>query len=208
MSQARLYHTKKSRKVWTCSSCHEEIPVGSPVISFAVGFRGWEQKRCSKPGCYPTPSQRESSLVAGVYSAQESAEPNIESAGCLDDLYSIRDEVADACDEVADEYEGNEMYDINYDLQERAEAVRSAGDELRNWEPDEDEPQEDEDQFQDEKCEECDGTGTTENDEASCTHCDGTGYIGEREDYDDEHDTWLEAAKESLREAISSMELP
>ena len=141
MSQARLYFTKKSRKVWNCSSCHEEIPVGSPVISFAVGFRGWEQKRCSKPGCYPTPSQRESSLVATVYAAQENAD--IASAGCLDDLYAIRDEIADACDEVADEYESNEMYDINYDLQERAEAIRSAGDELRNWEPENDEPEED-----------------------------------------------------------------
>lgn len=141
MSLARLYTTQKSRKVWTCSKCRTELPVGSKVISFAVGFRGREQRRCGdKPGCYPKPSERESSLVASIYAAQE--ELDLSACESTVDLESALEDVAGACDEVADEYESNEMYDVNADLQERAEAVRNAGDELRNWSPDEEEPQE------------------------------------------------------------------
>lgn len=133
MSLARLYHTKKSRKVWHCSKCGREIPVGSPVIGFAVGFRGFEMKRCGdNPKCYPRPSERESSAVATVYAALEGID--LEGCNTLEELREAVEEVASACHEVADEYEANEMYEINYDLQERADMIRSAGEELESWE--------------------------------------------------------------------------
>lgn len=208
MSLARIYHTKKSRKVWTCSKCQRQIPVGSPVLSFAVGFRGWEQRRCGdNPACYPAPSERESSLVSAVYAAQEGVD--LDSCQSLEDIENVLEEVASACDEVADEYEGNEMYDVNYDLQERAETVRSAGEELRSWTFDgEDEPEETDERFQDEKCEACDGHGTTENDEANCDECGGTGYLGDREVFEDVHDEWLNEVRSAAQEAIDNMELP
>ena len=132
MSLARVYTTKKVRKDWTCGKCGAPIRKGiEGRISFAVGFRGFEQTRCLKPECYPLPSERESSAVASVYAAQEAAD--FSTAASLEDLEQMVQDVADACEEVASGDENNEMYEINEDLQERAETVRSAGEELANW---------------------------------------------------------------------------
>lgn len=182
MSIARVHTTKKSRKVWTCGSCRTELPIGSPVISFSVGFRGSEQRRCLKPECYPTRSQLESSAVSTVYAAIE--ENNVDSATTYEELIAIRDAIVEACEEVASEYESNEMYDINYDLQERAETIRSAGDDLSTWEPDSEEPDIAEE-----------GEGDDEDGEP----------VGESAE---SHDDWLEEARESLRDAIENIDLP
>lgn len=177
MSVARIYPTTKSRKVWTCGSCGTVLPIGSPVLSFAVGFRGYDQKRCTKPECYPSLSQRESSAVATVYAAQE----NFDLGSCtsLDDLVNAVQDVADACDEVADEYESNEMIEVNQDLQERADTVRSAGEELEGWDADLDEEPTEDDEDED-----------------------------EGEDFDTRHEAWLDEARAVAQEAIDSMELP
>lgn len=209
MSLARIYTTKGPvRKAGLkCGKCGAEIRKGvDRRLTFAVGFRGWEQTRCLKPECYPTMAERESSNVSTVYSAIEGTD--IDTLESLEDLESYRDEIVAACEEVADEYESNEMYEINYDLQERADQVRSAGEELEGWSPDNDEPQE-EDFSTDEECPDCNGHGTTENDEADCETCEGTGYLGEQEEsFEDAHAAWLEETRDSLREAIDSMELP
>jgi hypothetical protein len=179
MSLARIYTTKKSRKIWTCSSCGTTIPVGSPVISFTVGFRGIEQRRCAdKPGCYPKPSERESSLVSSIYAAQEDLD--LSSLDSVEDVQSALEDVANVCDEVASEYESNEMYDINPDLQERAEMIRSAEDELRNWEPDSDEPETTEGEM-------------SEDDLAA---------------FAQEHEDWLDEIRASAQEVVDSIELP
>ena len=144
MSLARVYTTKKVRKDWTCDKCGAPIRKGvDGRVSFTVGFRGFERTRCTKPECYPTPSERESSAVASVYAAQEAAD--FSTAASLEDLEQMVQDVADACEEVASEYESNEMYEINADLQERAETVRQAGEDLRSSWADglEDEPTED-----------------------------------------------------------------
>ena len=181
MSQARIYHTKVVRKDWTCGSCGAAIRKGiDGRISFAVGFRGREQTRCLKPECRPSRSTLESSAVAAVYDAMDSVD--FSSCDSAEDFENAIEEIASACDEVADEYESNEMYEINYDLQERAETVRSAGDELRGWTPEGDEPEQDD--FLDE-----DGEDDVEAWEAA-------------------REQWLDEVRTSAQDAVDSMELP
>lgn len=176
MSLAKIYHVGRVRKEWTCGKCKDVIPVGSPAVKFAVGFRGRTQVRCTKTECFPKPSERESSLVSGAYAAQEDVD--FDSVTTLDDLYSIRDEVASAVREVAGEYENSEMFEKNYDLQERADILNSAADDLEGWEPEVDEP--DEDSWDDE----------------------------EYDNFEDAHAAWLDETRESLESAINDMELP
>lgn len=156
MSLARIYTTKGPvrKDGLTCGKCRQPIVKGQDRRrTFAVGFRGYEQTRCMKPECTPTRSERESSAVATVYDAIDGID--FSALGSREDLEAARDEVVAACEEVADEYESNEMYEVNYDLQERADMIRSAGDELANWEPEDDEPEDmDEDAVSDNETEE------------------------------------------------------
>lgn len=139
MSLAKIYNVKKVRKQWTCGKCKDTINVGEPAVKFAVGFRGRTQVRCSKRECFPKPSERESSLVAGAYAAQEDVD--VESATSLEDLENIRNDVTEAVREVAGEYEQSEMFEQNYDLQERADILNSSADDLEGWEPGDEEPE-------------------------------------------------------------------
>lgn len=178
MSLARIYTTAKVRKDWTCGKCGTAIKKGvDGRISFAVGFRGFERTRCLKPECFPTRSERESSAVGTVYDVIDSAD--LSSIDNEADFESVRDEIVAACEEVADEYESNEMYEINYDLQERAEQIRSAGQELESWAPENDEPNED------------DWDEETEG-----------------QSFEDAHDVWADETRDSLQSAIDDMELP
>lgn len=180
MSLAKINRIGKVRKATECEKCGDAINVGDPAVKFAVGFRGRTRVRCSKSACFPKPSERESSLVSSVYAAQE--EVDVESAGNLEDLETIRDDVATATREVAGEYEDSEMFEKNYDLQERADTLNSAADELEAWEPAEEEPSADEEAWT----------------------VDGTEY----DNFDEAHAAWLEAARQSLAAAIDEMELP
>jgi len=139
MSLAKIYTTKKSRKEWTCGKCGDKIPVGSKVISFTVGFRGKEQKRCEKISCFPLRSELESSLVSGAYAALEGVD--LEGLDSLEEVQQALEEAAQGVDDVASEYEQNEMYDVNEDLQERVSILEAAAEELRNFEPDQSEPE-------------------------------------------------------------------
>jgi len=181
MSLAKINRVGKVRKATKCEKCGDEIKVGDPAVKYAVGFRGRTQVRCSKSACFPKPSERESSLVSSAYAAQEDAD--VESADNLEDLEQIRDDVANATREVASEYENSEMFEKNYDLQERADTLNGAADELENWEPAEDSP---------------------DDDTEGPWQIDGTEYA----DYDEAHAAWLEAARNSLQGAIDEMELP
>jgi len=144
MSLAKVNQIGRVRKPGKCEKCGLEIKVGDPAVRFAVGFRGFTRTRCTKPECFPKPSERESSLVADLYAAQE--EVDLSTAGSLEELEQARDDIANAAREVASQYEDSEMFDKNEDLQERAEMLNSAADELENWEPEGEEPEpEDED---------------------------------------------------------------
>jgi len=181
MSLAKINRIGKVRKATTCEKCGDPIGVGSPAVKFAVGFRARTRVRCTKSECFPKPSERESSMVSSVYAAQEDAD--VSTADSLNDLEQIRDDIATATREVAEEYENSEMFERNYDLQERAETLNGAADELENWEPAEDSPDDD---------------------------TEGPWKIGGTEyaDYEEAHTAWLEAARESLDSAINEMELP
>jgi hypothetical protein len=180
MSLAKVNQIKRVRKPGKCGKCGLEIRVGDPAVRFAVGFRGFTQTRCTKTECFPKPSERESSLVSSVYAAQEGVD--LDGVGNLEDLEQIRDEVAEATREVAGEYEDSEMFDKNYDLQERADLLNCAADDLEGWEPGEDEPTEDDGEW----------------------NIDGTDY----DNFEEAHAAWLDAARESLQAAIDGMELP
>lgn len=178
MSLARIYTTAKVRKDWTCEKCGAAIRKGiDGRISFAVGFRGYEHTRCTKAECRPTRSELESSAVGTVYAAQDDID--FSSLDSLDALTEARDSVVEAAREVASEYESNEMYEINYDLQERAETLNSAADELENWEPETDEPDEDDNET-----------------------------WGDHDSYEEAFEAWVDEARESLEGAVNDMELP
>lgn len=180
LSLAKINRIGKVRKPGTCEKCGDEIKVGDSAVKFAVGFRGRTRVRCTKSACFPKPSERESSLVSSVYAAQE--EVDLSTTDSLDDLHQTRDDVATATREVAGEYEDSEMFEKNYDLQERADMLNSAADELEEWEPAGEEPNADE------------GEWTV----------DGTDY----DNYEEARTAWLEAARTSLQDAIDQMELP
>lgn len=202
MSQARIYTTKGPvrKDGLKCGKCGDPIRKGiDRRITFAVGFRGYEQTRCLKPECYPTRSERESSAVASVYDAIDSIDvSNIDTA---EDFTSARDEIVSAIEEVVSEYEYNEMIEVNYDLQERRDMLQSAADELSSWEPEGDEPEEEVD------CDECGGSGQVTNDEGEdedCDECGGTGTVENPESHED----WVDATREAFQEAIDGLELP
>lgn len=133
-----------------CGRCGDPLPKGSSYLTFAVGFRGYDQFRCMKSACYPKPSERESSLVASILSAQEGATENIggiEWQGSAEEIISSlegeRDSVVEAIDEVRQQYEDADEamgghQGANY---ERAETLQSSMDELSNWTADSDEPE-------------------------------------------------------------------
>lgn len=181
MSLAKINHIKHVRKPGHCEKCGKEIKVGDPAIRFAVGFRGYTRTRCDQIACFPKPSERESSLVSSAYAAQEDA--NVDDAFTLEELEEIRTTVADAIREVASEYEENPMFDSNYDLQERVDVLNAAADIVDEWEPADDQPEEDE---------------------------DGPWTIGicDYNTFDEAHDAWLQAARESLQSTIDEVELP
>lgn len=129
MSVARVY-IQKARKAWSCNKCGKTIAVGEERRTWAVGFRGRKQNRCMDCPA-PLTSELESSAVADVYAAIEGVD--FDSATCKDDLNEMISDITGAIDEVASDYESNEMFEKNYDLQERAEVLQSASSELFGW---------------------------------------------------------------------------
>lgn len=178
MSVARITTVKKSRKEWKCGKCGDEIKKGEPVLHFAVGFRGLEQHRCAMPGCFPKPSERESSAVASVLAAQE--EFDVSNASSLEELEEAVSAVSEAATEVAEEYENNEMFEINQDLQERAETLNSAAEALEGWQDD------------------LDDIPVEEEEDSWLDH----------DSFEEAFDDWIEEARRVAEEAVNEMELP
>ena len=179
MSLARVYTTKKVRKDWKCGNCGAEIKKGvDGRISFSVGFRGFERTRCTRTTCYPKPSERESSLVSSVYAAQE--EFSVDDASSLEELEEAVSAVVEAMNEVAGEYQDNEMYEINYEMQERADLLESSAAELEDWASSlPEEP-------------------TEENEDS----------WGEHDSYEDAHEEWLDEGRSTAESAVNEVELP
>ena len=165
MSVARV-HVQKTRKEWTCDKCGKTIKKGEERRTWAVGFRGRKQNRCMDCPA-PLTSELESSAVSSVYAAIEGAD--FDTATTKEDLDEMIGDITGAIDEVASDYESNEMFEKNYDLQERVDTLNAASSELFGWDDSlDDEPEE------------------------------GT----------EEHDEWMENARQTARDAVDGLELP
>lgn len=141
MSLARITRVEKSRKEWVCGRCRGTILKGHPVLHYAVGFRGTQQHRCTKPSCYPKDSELESSMVSSVYAEIEGVD--FDSMDTAEEAEQALRSVAEECAFVSSEYELNPMFDTNYELQERAAMLQDAESHLSSWSFDDDEPVED-----------------------------------------------------------------
>jgi hypothetical protein len=145
MSVARVHTVDRARKdQGHCGKCGDAIPAGSPYRWFSVGFRShYKQKRCMKQSCYPKTSELESSLLSGVYAAQEGAalpeDPEDDTSSLSDALNSV----AEAANEVADQYEEADeaMGGHQGENYEKAESLREYASELEGWQaPDDSRP--------------------------------------------------------------------
>lgn len=193
--------TTKAAKEYTCEKCREAILKGESYISYKVGFRSrYVHRRHDLPGCRPRPSERESSKLADVYAAQESAQDALDSLdsnnASIEELESIRDEFAQAIRDVAEEYSEASTDDngtvFNVDAEDRAYTLESAADEIENVDLESSRSD----------CQNCDGTGRydqadREDGGADCDECEGSGSIDD-----------VESAISTLRDAVDSVELP
>lgn len=140
MSIARVKTQRARKSPGQCEHCRDLIHVGQEYRSYKVGFRSrLKHVRCMKPECTPKASELESSLLATVYAAQESAESYIEGAdGSPEDkIQVLRDGitgVVEALGEVADQYEeaDNAMGAHQGESYEKAETLRNSADQLES----------------------------------------------------------------------------
>lgn len=180
MSLAKVHLVKKARKdQGKCGHCGIDLVKGNPYIHFTVGYRGPTFRRCTKPECAPLPSERESSLVASVYAAQE--EFSLDGCDTLDAIKENITVVAEAAREIGEQYESNNNDNFNggnSDLQERADTLNNYADELEGWEPDSEEPEEE--------------------------NWDAESY----ETFEEAHQAWLDEAKQSAESVVNETELP
>lgn len=185
-----------------CGNCGVTIEVGQPYKWFQVGFRGYTQFRCAKSGCHPRPSQLESSQIADVMAAIESAEDELDSLGDSaesaqefeSEAQDLLQQVQDAIEEVASVYEeadeamGGNQATESY---ERAETLR--GNDLGSFSLSASDPEGCGDDW---KGEDDDEEPSHETPESGCAECDSR------------LDDWREECRDEVREALSNVELP
>lgn len=190
MSLARITQVTRAMKdqgVCEAADCGTEIKKGDSYLWYKVGFRSRHKHvRCVDHP--PRPSERESSLVASVYGAQEDFADQVGSLDTADDIREAVQVVAEAAREVAGEYEAA-MYDQNGNVwnteaEERYNTLEAAADDLDSWQPDEDEP-----------------TPCAE-------HEDGEEIVEGCDDCSTNVEEWLETTRTSASEAVDGIELP
>lgn len=192
MAMARLYTSKFAARqgaTLQCEQCREPIAKGETYIWYKVGFRS-RFKHVRHTYHPPKDSERESSLMAGVYSAREDGQANIdalqwtgEAAAVVGDIESELESVAGGWRDVALQYSeaAEAMGGAGERMQETADSIDYAADEITGWSPDRDEP---------ELCEEHDnGEFSDDCDECQTNICD-----------------WLDEVKGSGRQAIDDAE--
>lgn len=204
MSQARVYFSRfAARKgaTLTCGNCRRPIEKGDQYRWFKVGFRArYKNIRCMRSECTPRASALESSKMADVYSAIESAEDALDALANGDpeeNNSSINEAVQSAAEgirAVADEYReaAEAMGDAGYEMEEKADALEQAADELESWESSESEPDLDHESHD---------TGDpdllpSDVDEVDCDECT------------EARQTWWDEQVEEGRSALSDVELP
>lgn len=138
-----------------CDKCRQPIAVGEQYRYWAAGFRSRRKNiRCMRATCSPRASEMTNSKMSGVYAAQEEAEDALNLLQGApeenwDSVRSILEDAASAIEDVAQEY--RDAADASptglvfgEDLNERADMIEEGANEIRDWEPDEDEPDFDE----------------------------------------------------------------
>lgn len=190
----RRTKTRTAGKQWTCSRCGDTIAKGDTYVSWEMGFRPSRKiVRCSKGACFPRASERETSMVADAYAAQENAEDEINGLAApnpeqweqaKEDLQGVVTTAGEAVAEVGEQYrEADEAFGGQGTTEhaERADTLEAAADELQGWdlssEPD------------------------------TC----GEGHDSPMDDCDsciEEVSTWWDAAKAEAIEALGQVELP
>lgn len=147
-----------------CEKCRAEIKPGDPykwVQPKSGPYGGAKRVRC---GACPAwrPSELTYSKMAGVYAAQEQLEDDLGGCSSVEDLESLRDDVAEQVREVASEYEegadnieggfGHETPTAE-EMREKSEELEAWADEIESVEFDEPEEGADVEQhWEDERC--------------------------------------------------------
>lgn len=126
---------------YKCGKCGDEITPGTEYLFWLPYFRSNAKSvRCTKPACYPRPSERESSLMAEVLIAMEAAEDTFAHAptGDIDSIRQALDDVGEACQSVALQYrEAAEHFGGYGENAERADELEYVD---MSWDPSAEEP--------------------------------------------------------------------
>lgn len=180
MSVQKLEIVRKARKdQGRCGRCGKPLPAGSAYQYWYPGFRSTQKiVRCMD--CTPRPSERESSLASSLLAAQESFEDNVDNLESVEDIEAAVQEVAEACQELATEYESalDGWENGNEQLQEKVDHYTDQSNEIDGWswegadQPDLCEDHEDED----------------------CPACQ------------EKREEWIEEVREAAREVVNSIE--
>lgn len=141
MSQARVKAVAKAQKdPGKCEKCGVELTKGDAYRWFKVGFRSrYKRIRCMKPECTPTMAERESSMMAGVYEAQDEVAGQLRAAavGDLDAIRTAMEDYSSAVEEVAQQYhDAAEAFGGQGENEERAEILDDTVSEIQSIEID------------------------------------------------------------------------
>lgn len=189
-----------------CGRCGKPIEPGQSYFTWAFRYGG-PRYRCAEHR--PRPSELTQSKMAEVLAAIEEAEDAMQSAESVQEIIDAVEAVAQTAHDVAYEYEAAaEPFGQSGENQERYEMLEEYADGLDNFQPEEVDAEVD--------CDDCEGTGTVENEdydpddednednpeEVECDTCGGTGQI-------DNSDALTDAIEEARSEAESLInELP
>jgi hypothetical protein len=212
MSLARVYSAKArktTQKVYgrdiplTCGVDGKQIEVGETYYFFYLGYRAAQKTvRCTKH--YPKQSERESSLLASVYAAQEDAEDQLEGIDARDSsdadsqVTDILQYVIDAADEVVQQYrEADENFGGggNTDSAQRADDLEAFSSDLQSFSLSVSDPEGCGDEFKaylEPLAEDEDEPESHDDPADGCEQCE------------DKLNEWRETVRDEVREAITS----
>jgi hypothetical protein len=138
----RVNIVRKARKARRCGRCGDTINPGEGYRYWSFRFGG-TYIRCMKSECSPRPSDLTQSKMADAYSAQESAQDELnklraDDPGDQDTVTSVVETFAESVRSVADEYrEADEAIGGGgyTESGERADALETVADELEGFSP-------------------------------------------------------------------------
>lgn len=150
----RVHYVGKARAARTprrCISCGHEVQPGEPYKRAEPRY-GPMLIWCAS--CTPRASQMTSSKLSTVYAAQEDFASEIEGLDNAADIEAALVTVAEAAEEVAQEYqesidampEGLQEGPTAEEMREKIDLLEGYAQDLQAWSPDEDDPREDDEE--------------------------------------------------------------